>query len=441
MAYVCTSCGIEYAKWQGKCDGCLAWNQIVSVEPHAKSHITSMQGRENAPKKLEEVAISSATFLPTGDGELDRVLGGGILPGALVLLGGEPGIGKSTLLLQMALQLSHLKVLYVSGEETENQIKMRSSRLGLSSPNCFIMQERSCMQVFKHSYALQPALLIIDSIQTLYCEEAEGSIGTIHQIRAATIQLLHYAKQTGVSIFLIGHVNKEGSLAGPKLLEHMVDTVLQFEADSSALYRMVRTIKNRFGPTSELGIYAMTNSGLQGIKNPSALLISKQNHTINGIAIGCCLEGTRPLIVEIQSLVTKTPYGNPQRNATGYDLKRLTMLLAVLEKRGGLRLHDQDVFLNITGGIRVDDPALDAAVSMAITSSLLDRPINQMICFIAEVGLGGELRQVQRIEQRIAEAKKLGFKRVFIAAQHQQLEIAIVDPIQDLKQLIKALQL
>ena len=413
MAYVCTHCGVAYVKWQGKCDPCQMWNVI---HPISKKELP-----KNQPKTLENIQLTTQPSLLSTDEEFNRVLGNGIVPGSLVLLGGEPGIGKSTLLLQIALQFKHVTALYVSGEETESQIKIRASRIALHSSSCFFLQENDLAAILNHAAELQPALLIIDSIQTLYSETEEGTIGSITQIRACATRLLHYAKSSGVAVFLIGHVNKEGTLAGPKLLEHMVDTVLQFEGDKRFLYRMVRTIKNRFGATSELAIYEMKSTGLHPIANPSAILLSQQAHALSGIAVGACLEGTRPLMIEIQSLITASKYGNPQRNTTGYELKRLTMLLAVLEKRAGLRTNDRDVFLNITGGLKVEDTALDLAVCMAISSSLKDTIIAHTSCFIAEVGLGGELRSVPRLENRISEAEKLGFKAVFIAAQTAKL--------------------
>ncbi|WP_243017889.1 MULTISPECIES: DNA repair protein RadA [Candidatus Cardinium] len=442
MAYVCTNCGLEYVKWQGKCDACHEWNRLTLFATKRNAKRSTMEAKlsTNHPKSLDDIQVTTHARLLTKDVEFNRVLGGGIVPGSLVLLGGEPGIGKSTLLLQIALQLKEVKVLYVSGEETENQIKIRATRLALSAPNCFMLQECALAQILEHANNLQPALLVIDSIQTLYAQEEEGAIGSINQIRACSTQLLHYAKSTQLAIFLIGHINKDGALAGPKLLEHMVDTVLQFEGDKTCLYRMVRTIKNRFGPTSELGIYEMKVSGLHAVHNPSSMLLSGQDHGLSGIAIGSCLEGTRPLMLEMQALVTATRYGNPQRNATGYDPKRLNMLLAVLEKRTGLRLHDRDVFLNITGGLRVEDTALDLAICMAVVSSLKDTVISNFKCFIAEVGLGGELRQVQRLESRIAEAEKLGFKEVFIAAQHQAFFKSFgikIHVINNLKDVIK----
>jgi len=423
MGFICTNCGVTYAKWQGKCDSCKMWNMMESYRLPVKSiplhnhPIKQNSTQKNQPKKLEDILVSNQKCLLSPDGEFNRVLGEGIVPGSLVLLGGEPGIGKSTLLLQIALQLKQVKVLYVSGEETESQIKIRASRIGLDADHCFFLQENTLESIINHTNDLRPALLIIDSIQTLYCQEEEGSIGSINQIKSCATQLFHYAKMSGVAIFVIGHVNKEGTLAGPKLLEHMVDTVLQFEGDKQFLYRMIRTIKNRFGATSELGIYEMKANGLHPITNPSKILLSGHTPPLNGIAIGSCLEGTRPLMIEIQALITETKYGYPQRNATGYDLKRLTMLLAVLEKRAGVRLNDRDVFLNITGGLKIEDSALDLAICMAIVSSLKERTIPHDHCFIAEIGLGGELRTVPKLDKRILEAKKLGFKEVFIAKQ------------------------
>ncbi|TSJ80811.1 MAG: DNA repair protein RadA [Candidatus Cardinium sp.] len=442
MAYVCTNCGLEYVKWQGKCDACKEWNRLTSFATKGSTKHFENQQPINYPQRLDEIQAPTNKRLLAEDAELNRVLGGGIVPGSLVLLGGEPGIGKSTLLLQMALQFKEGKVLYVSGEETTHQIKLRTARLGLSSANCLLLQECGLVQILKHTNDLEPTLLIIDSIQTLYAEEEEGAVGSINQIKACTTRLLHYAKSSNVALFLIGHINKDGALAGPKLLEHMVDTVLQFEGDKPCLYRMVRTIKNRFGPTSELGIYEMKVTGLHGVQNPASILLSGKDYALSGIAIGSCLEGTRPLMLEVQALVTATRYGNPQRNATGYDPRRLNMLLAVLEKRTGIRLHDRDVFLNITGGLRVDDTALDLAICMAVIGSLKDQVISNLKCFIAEVGLGGELRNVQRMEYRIAEAEKLGFKEVFITAQHQQFAKPFnikINPIKNLKEFLSLL--
>jgi DNA repair protein RadA/Sms len=353
------------------------------------------------------------------------VLGGGIVPGSLVLIGGEPGIGKSTLLLQIALQLGNYKVLYVSGEESEQQIKMRAERLNQKIPliesdsekasGCYILTETSTQNIFKQIETFQPHMLVIDSIQTLHSSFIESGAGSVSQVRECTAELMKYAKESGTPVFLIGHITKEGSLAGPKVLEHMVDTVLQFEGDRHLVYRILRATKNRFGSTSELGIYEMLGDGLREVSNPSEILISQREEDITGIAIGATLEGNRPLLIEIQSLVSPSSYGTPQRSSTGYDSKRLNMLLAVLEKRGGFRLGAQDVFLNITGGLKIEDPAIDLAVCASIVSSYEDVVISPDIAFAAEVGLGGEVRAVNKIEQRIGEAEKLGFKRIFVS--------------------------
>lgn len=370
------------------------------------------------PKELHEISYEGANRILCPDQELSRVLGGGIVVGSLVLVGGEPGIGKSTLLLQLALQLPQQKVLYVSGEESEAQIKMRASRIPHTSANCYIVHETLLTAILQHAANLKPTLIIIDSIQTLYTPPIESPPGSVAQVRAATALLLQYAKSTNTPIFLIGHITKEGSLAGPKVLEHMVDTVLQFEGDRHLAYRILRTIKNRFGPTPELGIYEMQHQGLQQVANPSAFLLSQRDSQLSGIATSAFIEGNRSLLVEVQALVSPATYGTPQRATTGFDTKRLNMLLAVLEKRAKLRLAIQDVFLNIAGGMRVEDPALDLAVCAAIHSSLQDKIIPNNYCFAAEVGLGGEVRAINRIEQRLTEASRLGFKRFLMASQN-----------------------
>jgi DNA repair protein RadA/Sms len=364
---------------------------------------------------LAEVTFENTPKLICSDPEFNRVLGGGIVPGSLVLIGGEPGIGKSTLLLQVALSLQGPKVLYVTGEESEQQIKLRADRLSTKPANLYILTETNTQQIFKHLIDLEPDLIIIDSIQTLYSDQIESGPGSVSQIRECALELMRFAKESATPIFLVGHITKEGSIAGPKVLEHLVDTVLQFEGDRHLIYRILRTTKNRFGSTSELGIYEMLGSGLRPVTNPSEILLSQRDEASSGIAIGTLLEGNRPLLVEIQSLVTTSNYGMAQRTATGYDSKRLNMLLAVLEKRGGYKLGTQDVFVNITGGIRVDDPALDLATCLSMVSSYEDKIIDSSICFAAEVGLGGELRSVTRIDQRIAEAEKLGFKQIWIS--------------------------
>ena len=421
--FYCQHCGTQYAKWQGKCAACQQWNTIVeevvsSKQPSTTPWTTEQSlhaTRPNKPKLLQNIPYQSQDRIPCPDKEFSRVLGGGIVPGSLVLIGGEPGIGKSTLLLQIALTLPLEKVLYVSGEESEAQIKMRATRMGCQSAHCYVLNETSLQNVFQQVQQLKPKLLIIDSIQTLSAQHLESSAGSVAQVRDCTALLLRYAKETNTPVFLIGHITKEGNLAGPKVLEHMVDTVLQFEGDRHLAYRIVRTIKNRFGATAELGIYEMIHSGLREVTNPSELLIAQREQGLSGIAIGASLEGNRSLLIELQALVSPTNYGNAQRSTTGFDTKRLNMLLAVLEKRAGLRLGTQDVFLNIAGGLSVEDPALDLAICVALASSLQDQVIPQHYCFAAEIGLGGEIRGVSRIEQRIAEAEKLGFKAIFIA--------------------------
>ncbi len=370
---------------------------------------------KNLPKLLEDITFSEQRRVDSMDGEFNRVLGGGIVPGSLVLIGGEPGIGKSTLMLQLAVSVTGKKVLYVSGEESETQIKMRAERLSDKPNNCLIYSETSLGNLFKYMGTDRPDILIIDSIQTMHTDMIESSTGSISQIRECAGQLMKFAKETNTPVFLIGHITKEGSLAGPKVLEHMVDTVLQFEGDRHLSYRILRTTKNRFGSTSELGIYEMSSGGLREVSNPSEILITQKEQSLSGIAIGATLEGNRPLLIEIQSLVSPATYGNPQRSTTGYDIKRLNMLLAVLEKRCGIRLSAQDVFLNIAGGLKVEDPALDLAICIAMFSSFEEVSIDSNKCFAAEVGLGGEIRAVNRIEGRISEAEKLGFQEIFIS--------------------------
>ncbi len=417
-AYFCQSCGAQSPKWVGRCPACGEWNTYVEeiIEKEDKTSWNSSSAKvAQKPRHLKEITYNQEQRIITPDGELNRVLGGGIVPGSIVLIGGEPGIGKSTLMLQVALKLSSVKVLYVSGEESEQQIKMRAERIEVPSEACYILTETSTQNIFKQIEILQPDVLIIDSIQTLHSAFIESAAGSISQVRECTAELLKYAKESGTPVFLIGHITKEGTLAGPKVLEHMVDTVLQFEGDRHLSYRILRTTKNRFGSTSELGIYEMSGEGLREVTNPSEILLSQRDEAISGIAIGATLEGNRPLLIEIQSLVSAATYGTPQRSSTGFDSKRLNMLLAVLEKRGGMRFGAQDVFLNIAGGLKVEDPALDMAVCVSLVSSFHDAIIAADICFAGEVGLGGEIRAVNRIEQRISEAEKLGFKHIFIS--------------------------
>lgn len=421
-AFFCQSCGFETAKWQGRCPSCGEWNTIVEEpKPEKGGHVQHLWRRDAgtgrverpAPVLIHEVSYESSDRVTTTDSELNRVLGGGIMPGSVVLIGGEPGIGKSTLMLQIALSLAHLKVLYVSGEESAQQIKMRADRLAAHSDNCYLLTETDLSVIFTHIDQLKPDLLVLDSIQTLATAKVESAAGSVSQVRECTAELIRFAKETGTPVFMIGHITKEGSLAGPKVLEHMVDTVLQFEGDRHLTYRILRTTKNRFGSTSELGIYEMQAEGLRQVSNPSEVLISQREGAVSGITIGATLEGNRPLLIEVQSLVTPSVYGNPQRTCTGFDTRRLGMLLAVLEKRGGYRVNFSDVFLNITGGLKVEDPAVDLAVCVSVLSSFQDIPIPDQCCFAAEIGLGGEIRAISRMENRIAEAARLGFNRIF----------------------------
>lgn len=424
-AYFCQNCGYEAPKWLGKCPSCSEWNTFVEeiIEKNIPSVVAFSSSTRNAkPQAIHTIENQEHVRLILKDAELNRVLGGGLVPGSLILFGGEPGIGKSTLLLQMAVDEDKLNVLYVSGEESEQQIKMRAERIGLTNQHCYILTETNIQNIFKQAEETQPELLIIDSIQTLYSTQIESSPGSISQVRECTAQLLRYAKQTGVPVFLIGHITKEGSLAGPKVLEHMVDAVLQFEGDRNHVYRLLRSIKNRFGSTNELGIYEMLGSGLRQVENPSEILITNTDSSLSGISIGATLEGMRPILVEVQALVSSAAYGTPQRSSTGFDGKRLNMLLAVMEKRCGFKLGAKDVFLNIAGGIKIDDPAIDLAVVAAVLSSNADLPIPKNIALSAEVGLSGEVRPVNRIDQRISEAEKLGFEKIIISKYNKGIE-------------------
>ncbi|MCS6824851.1 MAG: DNA repair protein RadA [Cytophagaceae bacterium] len=417
-SYFCQSCGAQSPKWIGRCPACGQWNTYVEEvlqREDKKKYSGTSQKISPKPTPIHEISYTQENRIQTCDGELNRVLGGGIVPGSVILIGGEPGIGKSTLLLQLALNLVSHKVLYVSGEESEQQVKMRAERIGIKSDNCYILTETSTQNIFKQIEILEPDLLIVDSIQTLHSSFIESAAGSISQVRECTAELLRYAKESATPVFLIGHITKEGMIAGPKVLEHMVDTVLQFEGDRHLAYRILRATKNRFGSASELGIYEMQSNGLREVSNPSEVLISQRDDDLSGIAISATLEGNRPLLVEIQSLVSIATYGTPQRSCTGFDTKRLNMLLAVLEKRAGFRMGTQDVFLNITGGLYVEDPAVDLAVCASIASSFEDKCISGNWCFAAEVGLGGEVRAVNRVEQRITEAEKMGFKKIFIS--------------------------
>ncbi|HKI88772.1 MAG TPA: DNA repair protein RadA [Draconibacterium sp.] len=414
--YTCQNCGVQSPKWMGRCSTCGEWNTFVEeiVEKKKSSGKLAAQLATKQPLTLEKVDAENYRRIIVGINEFDRVLGGGIVPGSIVLLGGEPGIGKSTLVLQMALGLKNEKILYISGEESLQQIKLRSRRLKLNSENCLFLSETSLEQVIAQTENAKPDLLIIDSIQTISTDNVESSPGSVSQVRECTSAIQKFAKQNSVAVILIGHINKEGNLAGPKVLEHMVDTVLQFEGDTNYMYRILRSNKNRFGSTNELGIFEMRSTGLQEILNPSELLISKISDDVSGTAIAATIEGIRPFLIEIQALVSTAAYGTPQRSSTGFDLRRLNMLLAVLEKRAGFKLIAKDVFLNIAGGLKINDPATDLAVICSILSSNLDIPIDHKACFAGEVGLTGEIRAVNRIEQRVAEASKLGFNKIYI---------------------------
>ncbi|MEO5979771.1 MAG: DNA repair protein RadA [Chryseolinea sp.] len=425
-SFYCQSCGYESAKWLGKCPSCSAWNtfaeELVTKDEPSKNDWRQDSGksRQVKAKTLEEIESGRDIRHVTLDKELNRVLGGGIVPGSLVLIGGEPGIGKSTLMLQVGLLLKNQKVLYVSGEESDQQLKMRAQRLGTSSPSFYILTETNTKVIFQSIESIEPSVVIIDSIQTLFSSQMESAAGSIGQVRQCTAELMKFAKETNTPVFLIGHITKDGMLAGPKVLEHMVDTVLQFEGDRHLAYRILRTTKNRFGSTSEIGIYEMLSTGLREVANPSEILISQKDGKLSGATIGATIEGNRPLLIEIQSLVSAASYGTPQRTPTGYDQKRLNMLLAVLEKRCGFRMGTQDVFLNMAGGIKVEDPAIDLAVCISIISSMEDIAVSDKICFAAEVGLGGELRAVNKVDQRISEAEKLGFEEIYISKYNQK---------------------
>ena len=419
--YICSECGAESPKWVGKCPSCGAWNtyveELIKKEPATWRAASGIVRDGMKPRLLRDVTAKEETRIDMHDAELNRVLGGGLVKGSLVLVGGEPGIGKSTLVLQTVLQMKGLHTLYVSGEESAQQLKMRADRLAgkdTDMGNCHVFCETNLEQIFVQAQNLQPDLLIIDSIQTMFTDRAESSPGSITQVRECSAAVLKFAKETGTPVLMIGHINKEGSIAGPKVLEHIVDTVLQFEGDQHYMYRILRSIKNRFGSTSELGIYEMRQSGLRQVENPSELLLTENHEGLSGVAIAAAMEGARPFLIETQSLVSSAVYGTPQRSATGFDLRRMNMLLAVLEKRAGFKLVQKDVFLNIAGGLRVSDPAIDLSVISAVLSSSLDIPIDRSTCMAGEVGLSGEIRPVNRIEQRIQEAEKLGFTHMIV---------------------------
>jgi len=426
-AFFCTQCGYESAKWLGKCPSCNNWNTFIEEVIHKDTGKKeqewkgySTEKRSSKTVSLNEIVTAEQPRIITSDPELNRVLGGGIVPGSIILVAGEPGIGKSTLFLQNGLQLKNLRVLYISGEESEQQIKMRADRLNVSNENFYLLTESSTQVIFQEIKKLKPELVIVDSIQTLQTPFLDASPGSISQIRESAAELQRFAKETNTPVILIGHITKEGSIAGPKILEHMVDTVLQFEGDRHYAYRILRTLKNRFGSTAELGIYEMTAEGMRGVINPSEILISQKEDRLSGIAIAATLEGMRPLLIEVQALVTQSVYGTPQRTVTGFDLRRLQLLLAVLEKRGGFHFGVKDVFLNIAGGLKIEDPSIDLAVLVALLSSYEDIPVPEKICFAGEVGLSGEIRAVNRIEQRIAEAEKLGFDSIIVSRYNQK---------------------
>ncbi|MCF6342823.1 MAG: DNA repair protein RadA [Bacteroidales bacterium] len=416
--HFCQNCGNQSSKWLGKCPACGEWNtyqeEIISRKEDKKGGYRKPE-KLARPVAVQDITSEKENRINTQSDELNRVLGGGMVAGSIVLIGGEPGIGKSTLMLQVALNMDNCRILYVSGEESNRQIKMRADRLGLNNPECFILNETFSREIFRHIEEVKPDLIVIDSIQTLHTDTLESSAGSISQIRETAAELHRFAKTTQVPVVLIGHITKDGNLAGPKVLEHMVDTVLQFEGDRHHGFRILRSVKNRFGSTSELGIFEMQSGGLREVSNPSEILLSQRDEEVSGVAIAATIEGQRPMLVETQALVSPAAYGTPQRSSTGFDLRRMNMLLAVLEKRSGVRISAKDVFLNIAGGLRVDDPAIDLAVVAAVLSSAEDIPISNNICFAGEVGLSGEIRAVSRIENRISEAEKLGFEKMIIS--------------------------
>ena len=419
-SFFCQNCGAQSPKWMGKCNSCGEWNTFVEevIQREAGARFSVLGSRQ--PVKVRDVIFDGEQRINTHNVELNRVLGGGLVPGSVILIGGEPGIGKSTLMLQVALNCKDQKILYITGEESEQQIRLRAERLGIHNESCYILTETNTPSIFLHIDKLKPGIIIVDSIQTLQTDTIESSAGSISQIRECAAELQKYSKVSHIPVFLIGHITKDGNIAGPKILEHMVDTVLNFEGDRNYGYRILRAAKNRFGSTSELGIYEMQDNGLREVSNPSEILLSQWDEEVSGVAIAATIEGLRPMLVEIQALVSSAAYGTPQRSSTGFDTKRLNMLLAVLEKRCGFRLGVKDVFLNIAGGIKVDDPAIDLAVVASVLSSNADIPIDTKSCFTGEVGLSGEIRAINLVEQRISEAEKLGFERIFISKYNQK---------------------
>ena len=421
-AFFCSNCGYESAKWAGKCPSCGSWNTFVEEVIQKDNGKINNEWKDLKEVKrdsrviaLHEISTVEQERMVTPDPELNRVLGGGIVAGSIVLIAGEPGIGKSTLFLQVGLLMTGIRVLYVSGEESEQQIKMRADRLNIRHPDFYLLTETFTQVIFQEIKKIKPQLVVIDSVQTLQSNCIDSSAGSVSQIRECASELQRFAKESNIPVFMIGHITKDGTVAGPKILEHMVDTVLQFEGDRHYAYRILRTIKNRFGSSSELGIYEMTGDGMRGVNNPSEILITQREDELSGIAIAASMEGMRPLLIEVQALVTQSVYGTPQRTVSGFDLRRLQLLLAVLEKRGGFHFGMKDVFLNIAGGLKVEDPSIDLAVLSALLSSFEDKPLPRHICFAGEVGLSGEIRAVNRIEQRIVEAEKLGFEKIIVS--------------------------
>jgi DNA repair protein RadA/Sms len=450
-SFFCQNCGYESAKWLGKCPSCNQWNTFVeevTIKGSEQKEKDEWKEYSNNGKQktisINEVSSAEEKRIISTDAELNRVLGGGIVAGSIVLIAGEPGIGKSTLFLQVGLQLKDIVTLYISGEESEQQIKMRADRIGTKNENFYLLTETNTQSIFKEIKKLKPQLVVVDSIQTLQSSFVESGPGSVSQIRECAAELQRFAKETNTPVFLIGHITKDGNIAGPKILEHMVDTVLQFEGDRNYAYRILRTLKNRFGSTAELGIYEMTGEGMRAVSNPSEILITQKEDQLSGIAIAATIEGMRPLLIETQALVTQSVYGTPQRTVTGYDLRRLQLLLAVLEKRGGFHFGMKDVFVNIAGGLKVEDPSIDLAIVSALLSSYEDVPLNHLFCFAGEVGLSGEIRAVNRIEQRIAEAQKLGFTKIILSKYNSKsigklkfdIEIVALGKVEELYQYL-----
>ena len=447
--WYCTSCGNEYPKWMGQCPACGEWNTMIEEPKSVTAGKAAASGRtrayvatekDAAPKPLSEISMSEESRFSIGIEEVDRILGGGMVRGSMILIGGEPGIGKSTLALQIPMNCPDIKTLYVSGEESLRQLKLRAQRLGSDECDCLVLSETLLENILARAGEVRPDLLIIDSIQTIFSEAIESSAGSVSQVRECAAALLRYAKESNTSVILIGHITKDGAIAGPKILEHIVDVVLQFEGDTRGAYRILRSIKNRFGSTAELSVFEMTGKGLREVSNPSEMLIPMHQENLSGIAVAAMMDGTRPLLIEIQSLVSTAAYGMPQRSATGFDVRKMNMLLAVLEKRAGFRLSSKDVFLNIAGGLRISDPACDLAVIAAILSSNFDISVSADSCFSAEVGLSGEIRPVSQVDRRIAEAAKLGFKKIYISsfnkkdsfARHDNIEVVAVSDVAEL---------